>query len=321
MIPMKKNMYKETNYFGFIIISIACFILFFGLSKIWNLDKAQLDSLLIAIKKLINWIPIILFILGSSYFARYLRWRMLLGAASVGKFNFSDAIWWFRGFALTATPAKLGEITRVHQLNKYLGYPKKKLLTIFFLERIFDFIAVIIWITLLSPNILFIEFKDFNYQILLFAICTISLFLVIFLIRKFFIKIKAKLNLIFPNLNSKKVIKVTFLGILISFCFWGIEALILWILVFVLAPININIGRAIYIYLISGIAGILSGLPGGIGVNEAASTIMLQNAGLPVVISFIISLIRRLLTVWTITGLSILSSLPLRKYSSFRKDK
>ena len=45
------------------------------------------------------------------------------------------------------------------------------------------------------------------------------------------------------------------------------------------------------IYLISGIAGILSGLPGGIGVNEAASTIMLQNEGLPGVISFVISLI------------------------------
>ena len=167
---MKKNIYKETNYFGIIIISISFLILFFGLSKIWSLDQSQLDSLLIALKKLINWIPIILFILGLSYFARYLRWRMLLGAASVGEFNLSDAIWWFRGFALTATPAKLGEITRVHQLNKYLGYPKKILLTIFFLERIFDFISVIIWITLLSPNILFIEIKDFNYQILLFAI-------------------------------------------------------------------------------------------------------------------------------------------------------
>ncbi len=317
---MKKNIYKETNYFGFIIISISFFILFFGLSKIWSLDRAQLDSLLIALKKLINWIPIIFFILGLSYFARYLRWRMLLGAASVGEFNLSDAIWWFRGFALTATPAKLGEITRVHQLNKYLGYPRKILLTIFFLERIFDFISVIIWITLLSPNIFFREIKDFNFQILLFAICTISLFIVIFY-KKFFLTIKAKLISIFPNLNSRKIIKVTFLGILISLFFWGIEALILWILVFVLAPININIGRAIYIYLISGIAGILSGLPGGIGVNEAASTIMLQNAGLPIVISFVISLIRRLLTVWTITGLSLLSSLPLRKYSSFRKDK
>ena len=318
---MKKNIYKETNYFGLIIISISFFILFFGLSKIWNLDQAQLDSLLIAFKKLINWLPIILFILVLSYFARYLRWRMLLGVASVGKFNLTDAIWWFRGFALTATPAKLGEITRVHQLNKYLGYPKKILITIFFLERIFDFISVVIWITLLSPNIFFIEIKDFNYQILLFAIITISLLLVIFLIKKFFLKIRAKFISIIPNLNRKKIIKVAFLGILISLFFWGIEALILWILVFVLAPININIGRAIYIYLISGIAGILSGLPGGIGVNEAASTIMLQNAGLPIVISFIISLIRRLLTVWTITRLSILSSLPLRKYIFFRKDK
>ena len=187
------------------------------------------------------------------------------------------------------------------------------------MERIFDFVSVTIWIVLLSPKILFIKIEDFNYQILLFAIFTISLFLVIFLIKKFFIKIKVKLKLLFPNFKSKKIIKLTLIGILISFFFWGIEALILWILVFVLSPININIGRAIYIYLISGIAGILSGLPGGIGVNETASTIMLKNAGLPGVISFIISLMRRLFTVWTITGLSILSSLPIRKYLFIQK--
>ena len=294
-------------------------MLFFGLSKIWNLEQSQLDSLLFSLKKLINWVPLIFSILGLSYFGRYLRWRILLGAASIGKFNVYDAIWWFRGFALTATPAKIGEITRIHQLNRYLGYPKKKLLTIFFLERIFDFISVIIWIILLSPKILFQKIEDFNFQILLITFSTFILFLVVFLIKKFFIKIKVISKSIFPNFSLKKIVKVSLLGLLISFSFWGLEALILWIIVFVLSPVNINIGRAIYIYLISGIAGILSGLPGGIGVNEAASTIMLQNSGIPILISFIISIMRRLLTVWTITFLSIISSFPIKKYLFFRK--
>ena len=88
---MKKNIYKETNYFGIIIISISFLILFFGLSKIWSLDQSQLDSLLLSLKKLISWTPLIFLILGLSYFARYLRWRVLLSAASIGKFNLSDA--------------------------------------------------------------------------------------------------------------------------------------------------------------------------------------------------------------------------------------
>ena len=46
--------YKETNYFRLVIVSISSFILFFGLRKIWYLDKSQLDSLLFSIKKLIN---------------------------------------------------------------------------------------------------------------------------------------------------------------------------------------------------------------------------------------------------------------------------
>ena len=93
----------------------------------------------------------------------------MLSSASIGKFDLSDAIWWFRGFALTATPAKIGEISRVYQLNKYLGYPKKNYYQYFF-GRIFDFVSVIIWIALLTPNILFVKIEYNISQILLFSI-------------------------------------------------------------------------------------------------------------------------------------------------------
>ena len=97
--------------------------------------------------------------------------------------------------------------------------------------------------------------------------------------------------------------------------------MILWLLVFTLSPQTISIGTAIYIYLISGIAGIISGLPGGIGINEAASTIMLQNSGLTGLLALIISISRRLLTVWTITFLSIIFSLPIKRDFLIGGDK
>ena len=313
--------YIEINNIGLLITILASFILFLGINKIWGLDQAQLSGLVFSLKKLIYWIPVIYLILALSYFGRYMRWRILLGATSVGKTSIKDAIWWFRGFSLTATPAKLGEITRVHQLNKYLGYPKKNLLSIFFLERIFDLISVIIWIVLLSPEIFFFTRSiDLNYQIIFIFFLIILLIIYVF-IKKFKKKIYLKINSLFPNFSSFEIIKIGFLGILVSIIFWGIESMILWLLVFILSPQTISIGNAIYIYLISGIAGIISGLPGGIGINEAASTIMLQNAGLSGLLALIISILRRLLTVWSITFLSIIFSLPIKRGFLIGGDK
>ena len=312
--------YIEINNIGLLITIFSSFILFLGINKIWGLDQEQLSGLIFSLKKLIYWIPVIYLILALSYFGRYMRWRLLLGALSVGKTSLKDAVWWFRGFSLTATPAKLGEITRVHQLNKYLGYPKKNLLSVFFLERIFDLISVMIWILLLSPEIFFTRIIDLNYRMIFIFFLIILLIIYVFII-KFKKKIYLKINSLFPNFSSFEIIKIAFLGIFVSMIFWGIEAMILWLLVFTLSPQTISIGTAIYIYLISGIAGIISGLPGGIGINEAASTIMLQNSGLTGLLALIISISRRLLTVWTITFLSIIFSLPIKRDFLIGGDK
>ena len=100
-------------------------------------------------------------ILFFSYLGRYLRWRILLDSFSIGTWNFYDALVWFKGFSLTAIPAKIGEIFRVQQVNKYLGYPKDILFLIFFIERFLDLISVLIWLTILSPNLLFNKINIF----------------------------------------------------------------------------------------------------------------------------------------------------------------
>ena len=97
--------------------------------------------------------------------------------------------------------------------------------------------------------------------------------------------------------------------------FWAIESLILWLLVYVLSNNTISISSSICIYFISGILGVLSGLPGGVGINEATTTILLQQEGLPGTLALIISILRRLITIWSISGISILLSLKLRSHN------
>ena len=112
-----KNINIENNFI--IITSIIIFNI--GIIKLLDLDKFQLNNLRNSFINLIYWLPLFYFILALSYLGRYLRWRILLGSLSIGGPGLKDLLWWFSGFSLTATPGKIGEISRVHQLNKYLG--------------------------------------------------------------------------------------------------------------------------------------------------------------------------------------------------------
>jgi len=83
---------------------------------------------------------------------------------------------------------------------------------------------------------------------------------------------------------------------------WANEALVLWLLVRLLAPAPITIFAAITIYLLSGTAGMASSLPGGIGVNEAATVLLLGQQGVPADIALPVAMLRRLITLWSMVA-------------------
>ena len=66
--------------------------------------------LLQSLQSLLVWLPVLYGVVGLSYAGRYWRWRLLLGKLGIGCTNWPDWLGWFRGFALTATPAKVGEL-------------------------------------------------------------------------------------------------------------------------------------------------------------------------------------------------------------------
>ena len=90
----------------------------------------------------------------------------------------------------------------------------------------------------------------------------------------------------------------------ISVLVWANEALVLWLLVRLLAPAPITIPAAITIYLLSGTAGMASSLPGGIGVNEAATVLLLGQQGLPAAVALPVAVLRRLITLWSMVALA-----------------
>ena len=315
---IKVQKFKDTNIQSNLIIIISILIFFIGIIKLLNLEKFQLINLKNSFINLIYWLPLFYFILLLSYSGRYLRWRILLGSLSIGKPSLKDLLWWFSGFSLTATPGKIGEISRVHQLNKYLGYPKDILIPIFFVERFFDFFSVLIWLLILSPNFIFVNYEKLINSNYFLILITFLFVVALFLLRKILKFSKRTWTDLKSNISKKRILKTIIFSTLTSMYFWGIEAIVLWLLVYVLSNNTISISSAICIYFISGILGVLSGLPGGVGINEATTTILLQQEGLPVTLALIISIFRRLITIWSISGISILLSIKLKRHIFFK---
>lgn len=86
-----------------------------------------------------------------SYAGLYWCWRLLLSRLGIGRTNWPDLLGWFPGFALAATPAKLGELSRVQLLHEQLGYPSLPLVHVFVAERCADVAAVALLLLVLTP--------------------------------------------------------------------------------------------------------------------------------------------------------------------------
>ena len=307
----KPTSYCENKIDRWLIPLLAITILLIGLNKLNYLDLNHKMSLQSSISILLYWLPVFYGLLSVSYLGRYLRWRFLLGSMSIGGWNINDALEWFRGFALTATPAKIGELSRVKQLNDQLGYPKEAILSVFFAERFFDVGAVFIWISLLLPQLIYSKIEQISQQSIITSLIILFFLFLVLTIQWLVKKKNRNWDFLKKHLLKKDIIQTSLLSLVVSVAFWGCEAMILWLLVNILSPMAITKGTAICIFLLSGTAGIASGIPGGIGVNETATTLMLQQEGIETSTAIAIAVLRRLLTVWSITGLSVFCSLPI----------
>lgn len=305
--------YQADKTFMSLLPLLAIGLIALGLRGLMMLSSQQWADLYAAITRLLLWLPLIYGLLAISYLGRYWRWRILLGSCSVGRWSWQDLMGWFQGFALTATPGKLGELNRVQQLHHKLEYPRLPLVHTFVAERLCDGAAVLIWLAVLLPSALLnlkASIVDFTSSTSVLISTGVSLFIACIIARR---KLRSILHMIWTryghHLPKGAIAQACFPATAVSLAFWATEGLILWLLVLLLSPISISPISGIGIYLFSGTAGLLSSVPGGIGVNEAATTLLLQQFGVPVEIGLPISILRRILTIWSITALAGLSNL------------
>lgn len=305
--------YRETGIGRWLLPAAAVALLLLAGIALSRLDPAARGQLAEAGLRLLHWLPMLYGLLALSYLGRYLRWRLLLGSCAIGSWSWPDALGWFRGFALTATPGKLGELARVQHLHGDLGYPRLPLLHAFAAERLCDITAVLLLLAMLLPGALPLGGLA-PWIVAATLICALALGL----LWRPLGQLQRRWRQLLPQ---GALLRACVPALLASLAFWASEGLLLWLLVRALDPPGIPATTAIAITLLSGSAGMASSLPGGLGVNEATTMLLLSQQGIPAAIALPAAVIRRLITPWSIVALAAgVAVLPLPVAAQGRRD-
>ena len=299
----------------------ALALLLAGLSGVLFMGPEARADLARSGSSLFRWLPVLYGVVALSNAGRYWRWRLLLGRLGIGHPSWPDLLGWFRGFALTATPAKLGELSRVQLLHEQLGYPRLPLVHVFVAERCADVAAVALLLLVLTPAQMLGRLPSATAPLLL-GLVLVALVAALLTSRPASRRwLQTQWQQWRHHLPSEVLARATVPAALISVLVWANEALVLWLLVWLLAPAPITIPAAIAIYLLSGTAGMASSLPGGIGVNEGATVLLLAQQGVPAAVALPVAVLRRVITPWSMVALAAaVGVFPLSVKAQFRRD-
>ena len=289
-------------------------------------DYGNFGNLFFLSRKLFYEISFGLFLISIGYLIRYYRWRIIINSFGFYPSAKTESKLWLASYAFTATPGKIGELVRCFFIKKvfnvYLNY---SFIAIIF-ERLFDLIAVLIYLFCFLLNnektLILPVGKSLIFGIIIFM-------LLIFLIRfKYYRKLinyvdNIKFNFLnkffkfrdlrrlnnFNNiLKINILLKITFLSIIS----WGLEGISFLLLLHKLS-FDISFFESTFIHTTAGLIGALTMLPGGLGSTEAITVYILKNQSIPIDYGIPITSIIRLMTLWYISILGIVSLFFIQK--------
>jgi len=253
-----------------------------------------------------NWLLLFPLLLLSlvNYFVRFLKWDYFLSVIKIKLKKIDSLSIFLSGLVMSVTPGKMGELLKAYLTKEITGVPISKSAPIVFVERITDFLALII-ISISGAYV-------FNYGIEI--IIGVGIFLIILIViisnkklalailkllekNRFLDKHLQKFNNAYESsfqlLKFRPLIYMT----LVSVISWLAECLGYYIILRNFGIENSFLWAA-FSYAFATIAGAISMLPGGLGVTEGSLTFMLIRNGQTREFAVATTFIVRVVTLW-----------------------
>lgn len=250
------------------------------------------------------YLPVILALVFIDYCLRALRWDYYLKRISVNLSKKESFLVFFSGLSMAITPGKLGELIKPVILDDKHDIDISKTVPVVLIERFTDIIGMMF--------LAFLGLLVFQYglKILFAGLGIIIAILVIIQSKSLSLKILEKIakipyvgrfaggleesyNTAYSLLRPKSLSIAT----LLSFSAWGIECFCLFL---IFQGLNVEIGvlSTVFIFAFSTIAGVITMLPGGLGVTEGSIVGLSMMKGAELANATASTILIRLSTLW-----------------------
>lgn len=309
-----------------LIISILLTVLIFSLFGVLT----DFNSIINSFKKF-NWflLPVLLSLSFGNYVFRFIKWEYYLKLLKIKIPRLLSVKIFFSGLAMSASPAKMGEVLKSFLLKEILNEPISKTASIIIAERLTDllsltFLALVGGLYFHYNNVL-IYLTASIFIILITVISNRAIAAKIIMLSAKVPFIKKQISNIHNLYESAYILlqpKAIFSMLVVSIFSWFFECFGFYLILFNFQQ-SFSILWSTFVYAFSIIAGAVSMLPGGLGVTEGSLSLILIKGGIPQETAIATTIIIRMVTLWfaIILGLIVLFFLRKEYNNSLNKSR
>ena len=305
---MKVLQLVKERFLWIVFSGIIFYVIFILIS-----DVEKLSEYFLQIK--IEFLFLILVLVFSSHIIKSFRQKDLLNNLGEKIPSRQNLIIYMSGLSLINTPGGVGTFIKSIYLKNKFQIPSDKSISVIFMERYHDLLAGTT-IILISVSV---YFNSISVSLIVISSTILVVFYLMFKSSEFSESIYKKISKIkfiskrlpegfsnntFSILTSPKNMGK---GWLLSVCGWTVDSLAVYVAYLAL---NVDLGYLLtsQIYFTSLGYGVLSFLPGGIGINESIADFLLVQQGLELFVATSLVILTRLSTVWFATIIGIVFS-------------
>ncbi|WP_252731460.1 lysylphosphatidylglycerol synthase transmembrane domain-containing protein [Lentibacter algarum] len=240
-----------------------------------------------------------------NYFFRGFRWHFFTTRLGLGTTLGQNLRHFIGGFAMSATPGRVGELIRMRWLKRETGWSFERTAPLVLVDRASDLAAMAL---ILGFSLLFSgSMIRFGIPVTLLALTGAILVtrptLLSFTAKRFykatglFPRFMARIRRAARSLRMFSGASTLAAATVLGLIGWLAEGYAFWLLLMWMQA-DIGFAMAVLIFVFSTLAGGLTGAPGGIGGAEAAMVALLLVEGVPLEVALPATAVIRFTTLW-----------------------
>ena len=292
-----------------VLLATATLYVLGGVVAFHTLDRGTLERALS-----IPW-TLLAGLLGLSalnYAVRAWRWIVLSGFLGFKIAAARNVLYYFAGYALTATPGKAGEAVRLWLMKAGHGIPYVRSIPIMLADRVIDTWAVLILTLLCFADVSRHLWQGISVTVLV-ALLSLPILFPLRSVpllglamkwwpghRRHWAKARRLLRSM-AELSHWRTYGVTLLPSVIG---WAAEGFALYLLLrYFDAPVDVM--QAVFVFCFSMIVGAVSMMPGGLGSTEITAVVLLKSIGVPLDVAVASTALVRVTTFWFAAAIGV----------------